>query len=410
MSKNFASIYSGGNDASALNQTFFLKKETVRGQAAPATGADFLFTLGGGGVNFAQPYESSPHRSGRHNNNIIKQKTTTEWSLSTLLNIKQSVAYGLSIDTAVKMLWEAMLGKFTDTGSALKYDSGNDPSVTFTLFENLDHMAKQAVGCFVNEVAVQLPGDGMSKLDWKGNGKTVYHAGIGKSTVANAANDVTLQPGEARRFDVGALVMLVKGDGTTRSSDTATPRTVTASDHTLDKVTLSGAALTDADGTVGGGVFLTYWEPLTPTGIDEPQTGLQGSVTIANLPTLSCVRSAALTLTNNHELVSYCFGTDGLSGPLFVPGGRLEAKLTMELNLNAPLVEFMQRIREFEAQAVTLVCGPAAGRRFEIAVPRVIYMVPSISVPDTGSIPVSFEGTCLQSALDAADEVTISYK
>jgi hypothetical protein len=407
MAKNFAAIFNGGNDSSALNQSFFLKVETVRGQMAFPVGADFLFSLGGGGVNFSQPFESSPHRSGRHNNNIIKQKTTTEWSLPTFINIKQGVAYGLAYDSGIKLLWKAMLGKEVDSSGYI-YDSANDPSVTFSLFENLDHMAKQAIGCFVNQVEIQLPGDGQAQLSWSGNGKTVVHAGIAKSIVANAANTFTCtDPALARRFDVGSAVMIVKNDGVTRSADTPTPRTVTAVDTTTGVVTVSGAVLADADGTVNP-VYLCYWEPTTPAGIDEPQTGLVGSVSIDSLPTLSCVRGATISLNNNHELVDYCYGTDGLSGPLFVAGGRLEAMLSLEMNLNAPLVEFMQRVREFEAHDVQLVCGPATGRRLQIDLPRVIFSVPSIAVPDTGSIPVSFEGTALQQSLDSADEITIS--
>jgi len=42
--------------------------------------------------------------------------------------------------------------------------------------------------------------------------------------------------------------------------------------------------------------------------------------------------------------------------------------------------------------------------------PRVIFDVPSISVPETGSIQVTLKGMALQSTLDAADEVTVSYK
>ena len=38
-----------------------------------------------------------------------------------------------------------------------------------------------------------------------------------------------------------------------------------------------------------------------------------------------------------------------------------------------------------------------------------IFNVPAIPVPDTGSVPVSFEGMALQTALEAADEVTVTY-
>ena len=137
---------------------------------------------------------------------------------------------------------------------------------------------------------------------------------------------------------------------------------------------------------------------------------MKGSITIDTLPTLSCVRSATLTLNNNHELVDYCFGTDALSGSIFVPGGRLDATLAIEMNLNAPMVEFMKRVRNFEGHAIELVVGDSSARHLSIDLPRVIFNVPALSVPDTGSVPVSFEGTALQSTLDAADEVTVNLK
>jgi hypothetical protein len=417
MSKNFAAIYSGGNDSSALNQSFFIQQETVRGFIPSVIGNNsFMYTLGGGSVNFQKPYELSQHKTGRHANNIIEQKSSTDWSLSTLFNIAQDslVTYDNMIDSPIKTLWLAVLGAgfISAPAKTLKYDASSDPSVTFTILENLDMMAKQAVGSFVQQVEVSLAGDGVSQMNWSGNSKYTYHAGIGRSVVDNDANTVTLGAGEGLRFDVGSIVMLIENDGVTRSADTpaGTFRTVTA--VTGDVVTLSGAVLTDADGSVTP-VYLCYYEPAEPVGIDEPQTGLKGKITIDNLPTLTCVRSATLTINNNHELNDYCYGTDGLSGSLFVPSSRLEANLSIELNLNQPLVEFMKRVRNFEANDITMIVGDSetvGARIFKTITPRVIFNVPSITVPDSGSIPVSFDGACLQSALNAADEVQIYFQ
>jgi len=410
MSKNFAAIYSGGSDASAMNQSFFIKKELVRGQIIAPTNSDFLYSLSGGGVNFSQSFIDSPHRSGRHRNNIVKEKTATEWTLPLYLNIKQGVAYSASIDAGVKVLWESALGRMVDTTSAYEFDAANDPSVTFTMFENLDVMAKQAVGCFANGFEASLPGDGQSQISFNGNAKTVYHAGIAKSVADNnTGNVITLGAGEAKRFDVGSLVMIVEADGVTRSADTAVPRKITSKDESVDTITVDGAVLADADGSVTP-IYVCYWEPAAPVGIDEPQTGLVGSISIDTLPTLSCVRSATVSLANNHELVNYCFGSDGLSGPLFVPGGRAEVGISLEMNLNSAMVEFMKRIRDFEGHAIELIVGDSAARHFKIELPKVIFQVPAISVPESGSIPVSFEGNALQSALGAADEITVSYK
>jgi hypothetical protein len=58
---------------------------------------------------------------------------------------------------------------------------------------------------------------------------------------------------------------------------------------------------------------------------------------------------------------------------------------------------------------LTLVLGDAAGRHFEALAPKVVFSVPSFSVPESGTIPVTMSGTCYQTALDAADELTAKF-
>jgi len=412
MAKNFAAIYGSGNPSSALNQSFFLKEEAVKGTASIPEGTDFLYTLSGGSVNFSQPKESSPHRSGRHNNNVIKQKTSTEWSLSTYFNVDVDAVHTSQVDSAVRTLLRNTLGQETNTGTQYDYDAKVDPSKTFTLFENLDHTAKQAIGCVVESAELQFPGDGQAQVNYSGFGKFVYQAGIAKLTVdADAGNDVTVAPTESYRYTVGAYVMLVEADGLTRSADTpdGIPRRITAINTTTGVITLDGAVLADADG-VTNDIYLCYYEPETSVGIDQPQTGLQGSLTIDTLAGLDCMRSATISLTNNHELINYCFGKEGLGDKVFVAGGRLDVSVSIDLNLDADLAGWMTRLREFEAHAITLILGDSSKRHLNISMPRVIFDVPSISVPDTGSVPVTFEGMALQTVLDAGDEVKVSIK
>lgn len=415
MAKNFASIYASPNDAIALEQKFFITEETVRGTLVAPTAADFLFTLPGGSINFTQPIESSPHRSGRHHTNIIKQKTTTEWSLPTFFNIDTllGAASVAEIDPAMRLLWKSLMGKEDITGGSPVYTSGEPPSITMSLFENGDLWALQAPGCFVESNNASFPGDGQAQSEWAGSAKTALTIGIGQSTVSNdAGNTVTLGTGEGERFPVGAMVMLVEGDGVTRSADTpdGSPRLVT--DVTGDVVTLDGAVLADADGSGGAGLelYLTYYEPEEPhVAINDPQVGLEGSLTIAGLGSADCVRSATINMVNNHEMQDYCYGEEGLGGRLFTPGGRFTAEVGLELNLNHDLVEFLNRIRNFNGEDITLILGDATGRHMQIEVPKAIFPVPEISVPDTGTIPISFTGNAYQTALDAADEVTVSF-
>jgi len=410
MSKNYASIYNSTNDSIALEQKIFIKEETARGVLLAPTGADFLFTLNGASVNFSQPIESSPHKSGRHHTSVIKQKTTTSWALPTFFNINSLLgAAGVAeIDPAMRVLWKSLMGKEDTSGGSPVYTAGTPPDITFSIFENGDLWAKQAPGCFVDSGNATFPGDGQSQVEWAGMAKTSLLVGISKSITANAANVVTVAATEGTRFPVGSLVMIVKADGVTRATDTPTgsPRTVVSATSTT--VTLSGAVLSDSDGSATP-VYLCYYEPTTAVAINDPQTGLVGSITIAGLSSADCVRSASLNMVNNHEPQDFCFGEEGLGGRLFTPGGRFTAELSLELNLNHELVEFLNRQKDFTGENITIILGAAAGRHVQVVVPKVIFPVPEIAVPDTGTIPVTFTGNAYQTALDAADEVTVSF-
>jgi hypothetical protein len=410
MAKNYATIYNSSNDAIALEQRWYVKEEVARGTLVAPTGADFFFTLGGGSLEFSQPFESSPHRSGRHHTSIIKKKKETSWSLSTYFNIDTGVAAGTTeIDPAMRVLWKSMLGKET-VSSGLQY-TATVPSLTFSLFEVGDKWARQARGCFVQGANMQFPGDGEATVEWSGAGKDAIYLGIGKSTTNNTANTITLVTGDGGQFKkaIGGMVMIIEADGTTRSADTpdGSPRRIT--NVSGDVITLDGAVLADADGS-SNEIYLVYYEPTTPVAINNPQTGLVGSFQITGYSGLSCARSISVNLQNNHELVNYCYGADSLSSVMFVPGDRMTAEISVEMNLNKELMKFFNAVQNFEAQVLQVILGDAATRHLDIDLPKVLFPVPSYSVPDTGSVPVTFSGTAYQTALDAEDEVSVYFK
>lgn len=409
MSKNYASIYNSTGDSSALNQRIFVKLEPVRGQLTIPVNADFMYQLGGGSLNFSQPINPSPVRSDRDNVTAIKEKKSLEWSIPSLIMINTLLGSpaAAEVDPAVRVLYKSALG-YEDTSAGAVYNSSQAPDITFSLFEIGDMWAKQARGCFVDTCEISLPGDGQSQHTFNGMGGESYLVGIGKSVTANAGNVVTLATDEGKRFPVGSKVMIVKSDGTTLSSDTAagTARTVTAVNG--DLVTLSGAALTDADGTVNP-VYLCYYEPQAPVAINDPQTGLQGTFVSGSIPGNPCIRSATISISNGHEAVNYCWGTDSLSGAYFVPASRLTVTCSIELNLNHNLVEFYNAVQSFEAQDLIFRLGDTSKRYMEIELAKVIFQVPSISVPDTGSIPVTFEGTAYASGAGAGDACVVRF-
>ena len=213
------------------------------------------------------------------------------------------------------------------------------------------------------------------------------------------------------RFPVGALIMIVEADGATRSADTptATPRKVVS--VTGDAVTVDGAVLADADGSgPSAPIYLCYYEPTEATiaAINDPQTGLVGSLTMTGLT--NCFRSLTVTNKNNHEPQSFCYGSRSLGSKLFAVAGRFTSEIEAEINLDLAMAGFINGLDDKAGVAIALVCGAAAGRRLEIALPKVIFPRPTYTRPESGSIPVTLSGMAYQSALNAADEFTLEYK
>jgi len=209
---------------------------------------------------------------------------------------------------------------------------------------------------------------------------------------------------------IGGLVMLIHSDGTTRSTDTptGTPRKVVS--VLGDVVTLDGAVFADADGSgLGDEMYLVYYEPTTLVAIDNPQTGLVGSFAITGHGSF-CARSIGVNLTNDHEAANYCYGTDSLSAPYFIPANRMTAEITFEANWDEKMLALFNSVQSFEGKELTIVLGDAAGRRLQIDIPKAFFQIPSVAIPDTGSVPVSFSGNAYQTSIDAADELSVHYK
>lgn len=414
MAKNYADLYNYSGDSIALEQRFYVKEETTRGTLIAPTGADFFFSMQGGSVEYTQPFEPSPHRSGRGFVGTIKQKKECSWTIPTLFNIDTTLGSGgaAEIDPALRVLWKSLTGKET-VSSGLIY-TRDTPDITFSLVETGDRWSRQVRGAFVQSANLQFPGDGDSMIEWSGNAKDALYVGIGKSITDNTGlNTVTLAAGDGKLFEyaVGAMVMIIEANGTTRSADTpdGSPRTIVS--VAGDVVTLSGAVLADADGSgLNAPIYLSYYEPATPVAINNPVTGLEGSVTVASMALQQCVRTFNLTINNNHELRNDCYGEDSLDGFLFVPGARMEARVSMQMNLNKQTFKLFKDLQVFTTQDILLRLGSASGRRFELDLPKVEFPLPTVTVPEEGSIPVDFnDGLCLQTSDGAKDEVTASY-
>lgn len=411
MAKDYAALFATGNDSIALNQKIYIKEESTRGVFAIPTATDLIIATAGATTNFSQPIESSPVRSDRHHTSVIRSKTNTAWTIPSFFHINSALgaASDAEIDQGYRTLFKSMLGR--ERVTTLRYDSVTPPDITFSIFNVGDIWSFQIPGSFCESANAQLPGDGDATVEFAGLGKTAFLVGLGQSVADNnAGNTFTVGTDEGKRFPAGSQVMIIEGDGATRSADTPTgsPREVT--DVTGDVVTLNGAVLADADGSGGAGLemYLVYYEPESPTAINDPQTGLQGSVTIVGR-TFDCVRSIGISMVNNHEPADYCYGEEGLASPFFTPGGRFTCEVSLELNMNHELLELLNDMRDFTGEDITVVLGAAAGRRVSFAMPKVIFPIPEVTPPDTGTIPVTFTGNAYQSTLDAGDEILINF-
>jgi hypothetical protein len=409
MAKNYKALYESSNDSLSLEQRWYAVAEASKGTLQAPTNSDFFFTLGGGSIEFSQPFETSPHRSGRHHTSNIKKKKECSFSFSTYFNIDESLpSASLSeVDPAVRLLFRSAFGTEVISSGSPVFNTSSPADFTFSLFEVGDKWSRQARAAFVQGCNMQFPGNGEATIEWSGNAAESILVGIAKTETNNTANTITLLAGEEDRVPVGSLIMIIKSDGTTRSSDTPAGSSRRVVSKAGNVITVSGAVLADANGTAGD-VFIAYYEPAAPVAINNPVTGLVGSMTVAST-THTCFRSFGLQIANDHELSDYCYGRDALDAPFFVPGSRFTATVTAEVNLNDEIIALFNRVVDFEAQEMNFTLGSASGRRFTLSVPKVQFPVPSFSVPDSGSVPVSFSGNALQSSFDAADEVIASF-
>ncbi len=412
--KNYRAIYEDQGDASSLEQKWFIKEETIRGVLTAPGNSDYFLAQNGGSIEYTQTIESSEQKSGRHHKTPIEQRETTDWSFTTFCNIDLSAIDGQSsIDRAIRTLYKNMFGSESVSGGVIAFDSTIAPQKTFSIFEIADIHSNQVFGAIPEAVNLNFPGDGQPMQEWSGFAKSALLVGIGKSTIDNTGgNTFELENGEGELFPVDAYVMIVGSDGVTRLDGTSNgPRQV--EDRQGDTIILSGEPLAASDGSTNA-IYLVYWEPENTKAIDNIQTGIgNGEITIAGIDPRAgeldnSIRSLSINCTNNHERIDYVYGKKGLGDTVFNAAGRLTCELTMEINLNRRLLHYIIGRRKFEGTDINIKLGDLSGRHLSVEIPRFIANVPTIPIPDTGSIPVSFTGNLYQSLIPG-DEITIKF-
>ena len=130
-----------------------------------------------------------------------------------------------------------------------------------------------------------------------------------------------------------------------------------------------------------------------PNLINQIQNGLVGSISIDGLGgAQDCIRSLNVTMDNQVERVDYCALTDSLGSPYVVYGDRLLVTVDLELNLNHDSIEWLDDLDAFTANDIDVIVGDSATRHFKIDLPKVEFAPPTVTIPDSGSIPFTATG------------------
>jgi hypothetical protein len=373
-------------------------------EAAGTAGGDYLW-MTRATLNVGQPVKASEHRSGRQPSSFIKEKKVADGEIETYINV--ALSGDPSIDTAASLLLEAVLGKKTTVGSVdeIRFDSTQAPSKYFSIVQGNNSFGRFFNGGYAKKLTISLPGSGEAKMMFGLKARDGKYASIAQvnGAVSGSAN-VVVNTGESKRFEVGARVMLVDDDGRTVVAGQDGSITVSSRTDGSHTVALSGSVSVDDNG------YLVPWLPhvFDQSGTDNPITGLQGSVSFdGGSTTVEEIRSVEITFDHNVTDLDQHYGSDSNTG--FVVADRAKIDVKVELMVSASQAQKIVQTKEFETFDMKVVLGPAAGLRTEYRLPKVIYSVPAVPIPDSGPVIMTLEGEALQSAAGELDAFTVKY-
>ncbi len=371
-------------------------------ESAGTDDTDFLLYTTGG-INFNQPVESNMHRSGRFHTGIIRKKKVCEFDFDTYVNM--SGAADASIDNAVQLLIESMMGKKTvNTGSDITFEQ-DLPVIFMSVAKISTIFGEYYTGGYVRQMNFSFPGDGPAKVKYQGKAADCSVAGIGKLSLAMSATaTATLVTGESEHFTAGAYVMAVDADGRTILAGHDGSIKVVSYDDTLGTILLDTAITVPING------FIVPWNPgaVQATGRDAIFTDLVGSMKLNVADGVVDVTDIQLTMNNDHVDLDNRYGSDTNKG--FVAGNRMTPELSVTFDLSNETFGKVIRSRSFAGFAPEIVLGAVgSGRYMKITAPKWIPSVPNLELPENGVTPITLVGNLFQSAPNAKDPIKVKF-
>jgi hypothetical protein len=366
---------------------------------------DFLLYTEGG-AKYAQPIETSAHRSGRFLTSIITKKITADFDLTTLINM--SGLAGDSLDNAIRTLLKGACGKETVTPN-LAIDYEQDDAINyFSLVKASTIFAEYYTGCYVKDFTLTQPGDAPGTYQFVGMAKKASSAGIGKVFGAVVAStDVILDDSvypHVERFTEGARVMVVGTDGRTVLYGVDGSLYVSSIDLALNKLVLSSAISCDDQS------YIVFWHPgcVQTTSRDNIYTDLQGSFKFSPTEPAICATNIVLGITNDHIDKMNCFGSDSNEGG--IAGNRAVWNLSVTFDLSNDVYGKLLQAETFAGFQPELIIGDSASSRYlKITAPKWIPAIPAKEIPANGTTPITLEGSLYQSEGGAKDCVKLSF-
>lgn len=372
-------------------------------EAAGTAGGDFCFQTKTA-LKMTQDIQNSLHKSGRQAASIIKKKKMADGSISMYFNV--ATGGSPTLDTPVALLLQSIFGLKTAIGSTeIRFDSTAPQNQFFSIVQGSNILASYFNGAFVNSLNCALPGDGEATMTMPIKAADALRAGIAKlnGPVSSSAT-ITLVSGESNRFDVGVPVMLVDTDGRTVLYGQDGSLTVSSRTDGSQQIVLS-TTVTLSD--------LSFVVPFLPhvfdqSGTDNPITGLSGTVSFdGGSTTVDEIKSVDIGFDPKLEHFDNWYGADGNRG--FVPGDKSAITIKLEVVMDTLQVNQIIKAREFTTASMQIILGSASGRHIEWDLPKVYFKIPSVEIPDKGTMLLVLEGIAVQSAIGQLDAVKMRY-
>lgn len=385
------------SDGLTLDLMTELKLGTGNGgiETAGTGGGDYLW-MTKASLKVSQDFENSEHKSGRQASSIIKKKKMAEGDIEMYFNAGDGGSP--TMDLATQLLLQSAIGAKQISGGEIKFDGSQANSKYFTVIQGNNAFGRAFTGGYAKSFTISLPGDGEAKMTVPVKLRDGKYAGIGKiDGVVTADDTVEIEEGLGKGFEIGSRVMVVKADGRTVLFGYDGSITVLSRDDNANTVTLSA----DVDADDAG--FLVPWLPhcFDQEGTDNPVTGLEGSVIFDDIETVEEINNVEFMYDPKVTDFDDWYGADSNRG--FVVGDRADINCNVTMVLSASQIKKIVQAKEFVSFAVRVRLGPPSGRRFEFYAPRVIFAIPDVEIPDSGSIPMTLNGKCLQSSPGALD-------